>query len=171
METPLIARFMGLTWGPPVGPRWAPCRPHEPCYLGLHTLLVLCGENPSGSHIDYPSQRVSNVELSHFSVVRLRKNNNKANLRDLIAATGLVILHKLDSIGRKFFSLRDLEIWWMTSRNNRAPLLYYINLCASFKIHRRIQTGVTVQKCSIRVKIGIFCPVWPANLTVDLQKQ
>ena len=26
---------MGPTWGPP-GPRWAPCRPHEPCYLGWY---------------------------------------------------------------------------------------------------------------------------------------
>ena len=38
----LIARFMGLTWGQhgahlgPVGPRWAPCWPHEPCYQGCH---------------------------------------------------------------------------------------------------------------------------------------
>ena len=31
-----IARFMGPTWGHlgPTGPRWAPCWPHEPCYLG-----------------------------------------------------------------------------------------------------------------------------------------
>ena len=31
----LRARFMRPTWGNlgPVGPRWAPCRPHEPCYL------------------------------------------------------------------------------------------------------------------------------------------
>ena len=35
---------------------------------------------------------------------------NKANLRDLIAATGLVILLKLDS-NRRFFSPCDLEIW------------------------------------------------------------
>ena len=34
---------------------------------------------------------------------------NKANLRDLIAATGLVILLKLDSNSR-FFSPCDLEI-------------------------------------------------------------
>ena len=34
--TPLIAGFMGPTWGPPglTGSRWAPCWPHEPCYLG-----------------------------------------------------------------------------------------------------------------------------------------
>ena len=34
---------------------------------------------------------------------------NKANLRDLIAATGLVILLKLDS-NRRFFSPCDLEV-------------------------------------------------------------
>ena len=40
--------------------------------------------------------------------------HNKANLRCLIAATGLMILIKLDS-SRRFFSPFDLEIWWMTS--------------------------------------------------------
>ena len=85
---------------------------------------------------------------------------NKANLRDLIAATGLVILLKLDS-NRRFFSLCDLEIWWMTSKNNRTPLLYYIKVCASFQIHLWIQTWVTVRKLWIRVKIrDFFCPVW-----------
>ena len=41
-------------------------------------------------------------------------------------------------------------------KNNRACLLYYIKLCASFQSHRWIQTGVTVWKLSIRVKIGDF---------------
>ena len=57
--------------------------------------------------------------------------NNKANLRDLIAVTGLVILLKLDS-NRRFFSPCDLEIWWMTPKN-RAPLLCYFKLCVSFR--------------------------------------
>ena len=70
-----------------------------------------------------------------------------------------------------FFALRDLEIWWMTLKNNRASLLYYIKLCASFQSHWWIQTGVTVRKCSIRVKIGNFCPVWPQNLTEDLEQE
>ena len=149
---------------------------------------------------------------------------NKANLRDLIAAIGLVILLKFDP-NHRFFSLCDLEIWWMTLENNRAPLLYYIKLCASFQIHRWIQTEVTVRKSSIWVKISdflscvtlkfdgwpwktighlfyttssfvhhfksigefklelqsgntqfwaksaIFCPVWPWNLTDDLENQ
>ena len=55
-----------------------------------------------------------------------------------------------------FFVPCDLQIWWMTLENKRAPLLYYIKLCASFQIHRWIQTGVTVQKRSIWVKIGNF---------------
>ena len=59
---------------------------------------------------------------------------NKANLRDLIAATGLVILLKLD-FNHSFFILHDLEIRWMTSKNNRAPLLVYIKLCALFQSH------------------------------------
>ena len=80
---------------------------------------------------------------------------NKANLRDLIATTGLVILHKLDS-NRRFFSPCELEIWWMTSKNNRAPFLYYIKLCVTFQNHWWIQTGVTVRKCSIQVKIDNF---------------
>ena len=60
---------------------------------------------------------------------------------------------KLDS-NRQFFHPCDLEIWWMTSKNNRALLLFYIKLCASFQIHWWIQTGFTVQKRSIRVEIG-----------------
>ena len=48
---------------------------------------------------------------------------NKANLRDLIAATGLVILLKFDP-NHRFFVTCDLEIWWMALENNRAPLLY-----------------------------------------------
>ena len=37
-----------------------------------------------------------------------------------------------------------------------APLTYYVKLCASFQIHWWIQTGVTVPKHSIRVKMGNF---------------
>ena len=44
----------------------------------------------------------------------------------------------------------------MTSKNYREPLLHYIKLCASFQSYRWIQTGVTVRKCSIWVKIGHF---------------
>ena len=80
---------------------------------------------------------------------------NKANLRDFIAATGLVILLKLDS-NRRFFSPCDLVIWWMTKKNIRAPLLRYFKLFALFRSHWWIQTGVTVRKRLIWVKINDF---------------
>ena len=80
---------------------------------------------------------------------------NKANLRDLIAATGLVILLKLD-LNCRFFSPCDLDIWWMTPKNKRAPLLCYFKLFASFRSHWWIQTGVTVRKRLIWVKIDAF---------------
>ena len=53
-----------------------------------------------------------------------------------------------------FFVLCDLEFWWMTFENNRAPPLYYIELCASFQINRWIQIEVTARKRSIWDKIG-----------------
>ena len=60
----------------------------------------------------------------------------------------------------------------MTSKNNTAPLLHHVKLCASFQIHPWIQTKVIVRKRTIWVKIGdFFCPVWPWNLTDDLEKQ
>ena len=57
---------------------------------------------------------------------------------------------------RRFIVPCDLEIWAMTLKNNRAPLLCCFKLCASFHSHQWIQTKVTVRKRSIRVKIGDF---------------
>ena len=56
----------------------------------------------------------------------------------------------------RFLELCDLEIWGMTLKNNRAPLLCYFKLYASFRSHRWIQAGVTVQKRPIWVKIDDF---------------
>ena len=50
----------------------------------------------------------------------------------------------------------DLEIWWMTLENNRAPLLCCFKLCATFHNHQWIQTGVAVQKRPISVKFDDF---------------
>ena len=55
-----------------------------------------------------------------------------------------------------FFVLCDLEIWQITLKKNRASLLCYFKLCATFHSHRWIQTWVTVQKLPILVKIGDF---------------
>ena len=57
---------------------------------------------------------------------------------------------------RCFLEPCDLEIWRVTFKNNRAPLLRYFKLCASFRSHWWIQTGVTVRKRLIWVKIDNF---------------
>ena len=62
---------------------------------------------------------------------------------------------KLGQIWR-FLELCDLEIWRMTLKNNRAPLLCYFKLCAPFRSHWWIQTGVTVRKRPIWVKSDDF---------------
>ena len=56
----------------------------------------------------------------------------------------------------QFFVLCVLEIWWMTLKNTRAPFLCYFKLYASFRSQWSIQTGVTVWKLSIRVRICDF---------------
>ena len=74
---------------------------------------------------------------------------------------------------QRFIVPFDLEIWWMTLKNNRASLLCYIKLCASF--HQLIQTGVTVRYSPERPNLGqnqqIFIAVWPWNSKDDLEKQ
>ena len=50
----------------------------------------------------------------------------------------------------------DHEILRLTLKSNRAPLLYYIKLCASFQSQRWIETGATVQKRPIGVGISNF---------------
>ena len=55
--------------------------------------------------------------------------------------------------------------------NNRVPLRGHIKLCASFHRHQWIQTAVTFRKRWIMVKIDEFCPVWPWNLTDNLEKE
>ena len=53
---------------------------------------------------------------------------------------------------------RAVRPWNLTYdlENNRAPLLCYFKLCAAFRTHWWIQTGVTVRKCPIWVKFNDF---------------
>ena len=68
---------------------------------------------------------------------------------------------KLDS--NKFFSPWDLEIWWMTLKNNRAPFLSNIKLCVIFHRHIWIQTWVTVQQqlSGVMTSVTSAFDLWP----------
>ena len=58
---------------------------------------------------------------------------------------------------------RDLEIWRMTLKNNRAPLLSNIKLYVSFHHHISIQTGVTVRKrlSWVVTSVALIFDLWP----------
>ena len=68
---------------------------------------------------------------------------NKSEWFDSCNLPGIIL--KLD-LNHQFFSLCNLEIWWMALKNNSAPLLYYIKLCASFQIHQWTETGGSQEK-------------------------
>ena len=63
----------------------------------------------------------------------------------------------------QFLEPCDLEIWWMTLKNNRAPLLSNIKLYASFHQHMWIQTGVTVRKrlSWVMTFVTLTFDLWP----------
>ena len=128
-----MSNMVGLLFGPQ-------------CVIQNHKILLM-----NKIHIT----EISVSYLSYKLPTCISEPNIYIYLRDLIAVTGIVILRKLDS-NNWFFILYDLKIRWITSKNNRAPLLGHIKLCALFQSHQWIQTGATIQKCSIRVKIGNF---------------
>ena len=66
----------------------------------------------------------------------------------------------------RFLEPCDLAIWRMILKSNRAPLPCYFKLCASFRSHWWIQTGVTVRKRPIWVKFDDFFT--SVTLTFDL---
>ena len=64
---------------------------------------------------------------------------------------------------RRFLEPCDLEIWRMTLKNNRAPLLSIIKLYASFHHHMWIQAGVTVRKrlSWVVTSVTLTYDLWP----------
>ena len=63
----------------------------------------------------------------------------------------------------RFLEPCDLEIWQMTLKNNRAPLLSIIKLYASFHHHMWIQIGVTVRKWLswVVTSVTLTFHLWP----------
>ena len=64
---------------------------------------------------------------------------------------------------RRFLEPCDLEIWRMTLKNNRAPLLSNIKLYASFHRNMWIQTGVTIRKRlnGVMTSVTLTFDFWP----------
>ena len=106
--------------------------------------------------------------IIQLKVSRLKKN--KANLRDLIAATGLVILLKFDP-NHRFFSRVTLKFdgWpWKTIGHiiyTTSSFVHHFKSIGELKL--KLQSGNT----QFGSKSAIFCPVWPWNLMDNLRNQ
>ena len=101
----------------------------------------------------------------HICITQLQKCGHMKNIKSVSLKQGKSEgfdscdrSSNLPQIWSKSSIFQPVLPWYliMTSKNDMAPLLYYIKLCVSFQIHRWIQTEVTHRKRSIRVKIGDF---------------
>ena len=119
------------------------------------------------------------LEPCDLEIWCMNLKNNRAPLRCYFKLCALFHSHQWFKTGdtvrkpnlgqnRRFLEPCDLAIWYMTLKNNRAPLLFYFKLCASFRSHWWIQTGDTVGQRPIWVKIDDFLSrvtlqfeVWP----------
>ena len=64
---------------------------------------------------------------------------------------------------RRFLEPCDLEIWRMTLKNNKAPLLCCFQLCAWFHCQMWIKTGVRVRKrlSWVLTSVTLTFDLWP----------
>ena len=97
---------------------------------------------------------------------------NKANLRDLIAATGLVILLKFDHDWVIDFSARvtlKFDVWPLRIIGHlfytTSSFVYHFKSIGEFKL--KLLSG----NAQFWSKSVIFCPLWPWNLMDDLGKR
>ena len=67
---------------------------------------------------------------------------------------------------RRFLEPCDLEIWRMTFKNNRAPLLCYFKLCASFHSHLNSNWSYSPEKSGSNSAILAPCnlEIWRMTL-------
>ena len=116
----------------------------------VYILCVLLDSADQGLHqVTIYYLHYKDYALVHSNICNLIEY--KANLRDLIAATGLVILLKLDW-NRRFFACVTLKFdGWP-----RKIIRYVFYTTSSFVYHWWIQTGVTVRKRPIWVKFDDF---------------
>ena len=157
----LIARFMGPTWAPSGADRTqvAPCWAMYwagPVFskITLHwiywfAMRLLVNHNNQRTVCIF--QRIYLGSHAYISTKTTRQIWGIWKLRPAYSP-------ETPNLGqnRWCFVPCDLEIWWMTLENNRAPPLCCFKLCAIFHSHRWIQTGVAVRKRPIWVKFDDF---------------
>ena len=124
------------------------------CLSGNGLSPVVRRQAITWNNVDTLSIGALRRHFSEFLIKYKHYHGDKANLRDLITTTDLVIL--LGS-NRRIFGQCDLEIW-MTSKNNKTHLLYYmyVKLCASFEAIGEFKLEFQSRNAQFGSKLVIF---------------
>ena len=149
--------------------------------------LCIISKSPVNSNLGYSLETLNSGQNRRFFPCELEiRRITLKNIKAPFFATSSFVYHfiaigqfklELQSGNAQFgtkstiFVPCDLEIWQMTLKNYKAPLLYNFKLCASFHSHLWIQTGVRARNAQFGSKSAILCSVWLWNLTDDLEKQ
>ena len=88
----------------------------------------------------------------------------------LIAVSSLIILLKLD-LSCWFFSLCNLEIWWMTLKNIGHLFCTTSSFVHHFKSIGECKLNYSLETLNLGQNWQFFCPLWLWNLMDDLEKQ
>ena len=115
------------------------------------------------------------LELCDLEILQMTLQNNRAPLLCYFKLCASFHTHwwiqtgvnspETPNLGQvcRFLAPCDLEIWRMTLKNNRAPLLSNFKLYVSFHHHMWIQTGVTVRKrlSWVLTSVTLTFDLWP----------
>ena len=146
IDTTLIARFMGPTWGTPGADRCAPCRPYEPWYLG--TLAVMGNRFMlSGSNV---------IHINCFGIdcsqqVKDFKSTHKGTFTTC-TLTGICKLYlNFDSKKSWQIRLKDKGMKWVWNNGKRE-----VPLCTHIHAH-----PYTTQTHKHHEDVNILCVTGP----------
>ena len=117
----------------------------------VHAVNLVANGGNTSCGVDVIMSQDKEIEMSHRIYKKTRQIWGIWKLRPAYSP-------ETPNLGQNWwcFVLCDLEIWWMTLENKRAPLLCCFQLCATFHSHWWIQTWVTVWKRPIWVKFDDF---------------
>ena len=123
---------------------------------------------PSAPKADDGKKRLGNL------VTHKRERNlttsiyKKTNLRDLIAATGLVISNWVQIVDFSARVILKFDRWPRTTIGHffyiTSSFVHHFKSIGEFKLE--LQSG----NAQFGSKLSVFCPVWPWNLMDDLKK-
>ena len=144
------------------------------CYCELLHHFVAIGDSRSYSP-ETPNQNRRFLQPRDLAIWRVLKNN-----RHLFYATSALCIHSLviqawftPETNRVKFMIKpcDLEIWWMTLQNNRAPENAWLQVCASF-LDPSVNSNLSYRPEMPNLgQIQRYLEPLPWNLTDDLGKQ